>query len=237
MAELLQVAAIAFGLAGFAHLAAVVDELVREIDPAALRDDPHQFLLDFLGRIAFGQPKSVGDAEDMRIHHHAFGLLEADAKDDVGCLARRAGNGNQFGEGLRNLTAEVFNDFAGCALYGFGLVVKKASSPNESLEFRQGRFGHGRRGREAAEQLRRHHVDAHIGALSGENRGDEQFPGRAMVECALDVGIGFVESFEDGRDAVGCEVAARGLCGGGFARWLSCGHIARTKILLYINWP
>ena len=66
------------------------------------------------------------------------------------------------------------------------------------------------------EELRGHHVDANVGALGGEDGGDEEFPGGAMGEGALDVGVGFVEGFEDGGDAVGGEVAALGLllCGG-----------------------
>ena len=79
MAELFEVTAVAFGLAGIADLAAMVDELVGEVDPAAWGDDPHQFLLDFLGRVAFGQAESAGDAEDMRVDNDSFGLAEADA--------------------------------------------------------------------------------------------------------------------------------------------------------------
>ena len=41
VAELLEVAFVALGLAGFAHLAAVMDELVGEGDPAILRNDLH----------------------------------------------------------------------------------------------------------------------------------------------------------------------------------------------------
>ena len=52
VAELLEVAAVALGLAGVADLAAMVDELVREGDPTILRDDLHQLLLDFFGGVA-----------------------------------------------------------------------------------------------------------------------------------------------------------------------------------------
>src|SRR5580704_7299222 len=55
VAKLLQVAAIALGLACEADLAAVVNDLVAEIDPAVLRQDAHKLLLNFLRRIAFRQ--------------------------------------------------------------------------------------------------------------------------------------------------------------------------------------
>ena len=101
MAELLEVAAVAFGFAGFADLAAVMDELVGEGDPAVLGNDLHQFLLDFLRRVAFGQAETAGDAEDVRVDDYAFGFAEADAEDDVGGFAGCAGDGDQLGESLR----------------------------------------------------------------------------------------------------------------------------------------
>ena len=68
-----------------------MNDLVREANPAALRQNPHQLLLNFLRRLAFGKSQSARDAEDVRIHHHAFSLSVRDAKNDVGRLARRAG--------------------------------------------------------------------------------------------------------------------------------------------------
>ena len=224
VAELLQIAAVAFGFAGVADLAAVVDDLVGEADPAALGDDSHQLLLDFLGRVALGQAEAAADAEDVRIDYNAFGFAETDAEDDVGGFAGRSGDRNQLGESLRNLVAEVFDQLAGCAMDGFGLVVEEAGGAYEGFEFRQSGFGHSGRGREAAEQLRGHHVDAHVRALCGEDGGDQEFPGRAMEEGALDVGIGFVEGFEDGGDAAGGEVAARGCLGCGFSGWFGYSH-------------
>jgi len=53
-----------------------MDELVGEGDPAALREDAHQLLLDFLGRVAFGQAEAATDAEDVRIYDYAFGFAE-----------------------------------------------------------------------------------------------------------------------------------------------------------------
>jgi hypothetical protein len=76
VAELFQVAAVAFGFAGVAGLTAVMDELMGKGDPAVLGKDAHQLLLDFLGRVAFGQTEAAGDAEDVRIDHYAFSFAE-----------------------------------------------------------------------------------------------------------------------------------------------------------------
>ena len=80
-----------------------MDDLVRKINPAALRQNPHQLLFDFLRRFAFGQAEAVRYAEDVRVHNDAFCLIEGHAEDDVGCFAGRAGDGDEFGECLRNL--------------------------------------------------------------------------------------------------------------------------------------
>ena len=110
-AKLLQIAPVALGLARLADLAAVMDDLVREINPAALRKDSHQLLLDFLRRLAFGQAETVRDAEDVRVHNDAFSLAICHAENHIGRFARRAGDGDVFGEGLWNFTVEVGDDF------------------------------------------------------------------------------------------------------------------------------
>jgi len=76
--EGLEVAAVALGLAGVADLAAVMDDLVREADPAVVRQDLHQLLLDLLRSVAFGEREAARDAEDMSVHDDALGFAEAD---------------------------------------------------------------------------------------------------------------------------------------------------------------
>ena len=93
-AKLLQAATVALGFAGLADLAAVVDDLVGEVDPASLRQNTHQLQLDLFRRLGFGQAEATRDAEDVRVHHHAFGFVEGYAEDDVGSFARHAGDGD-----------------------------------------------------------------------------------------------------------------------------------------------
>ena len=50
---------------------------------------------------------------------------------------------------------------------------------------------------------------ADVSALRGENGGYQQFPRRFVYQRTLDMGVGFVEGFEDGGDAFGGEFAAR----------------------------
>jgi len=225
-----------------------MDELVGEGDPAVLGKDAHQFLFDFLGCVAFGQAEAAGDAEDVGVDDYAFGLAERNAEDDVGGFAGCSGDFDELGKGFGDLAVEFRDDLESCALNGFGFVVKEACCADEGFEFRQCCLGHSGWGGEALEQFGRDHVDADVCALGGEDGGDEELPGRAVGEGALDGGVGFVEGFEDGGDAVGGQVAAwsglrfvgcdsglgRGFFGGGFAYgFCDSGHVfSRFSLML-----
>ena len=201
-AEGLKVALIAFGIAGEADLAAMLNDLEGEADPAVARENLHQLLLDFFRGVGFGEFEAARDAEDMRVDDDALGLAERDAEDDVGGFASDAGDGGELGEGLRHLAVEVGDDLAGRALDGLGLVVVEAGGADELFELGEFGLGHcGRRG-ESPKELGRDHVHAGVGTLRGEDGRDQKLPWRAMVERADGVGIGFVEGFEDRSDAL-----------------------------------
>jgi len=227
MTELFEIAAVAFGLAGITDLPAVMDQLMRESNPAVLRENPHQVLLNFFCGFALGEAEAAGDAEDVGVDYHTFSFAEADSENDIGGLAGSAGDGDQLGESLWDFAVEFLEDFTGCALDGFGLVAEETGGADEFFEFWKRRFRHCGRVREAAKEFRGHHVDADVGALGGEDGGDQQFPGRAMREGALDVGVGFVEGFEDCGNAIGGKVAAKG-----FLRW----SLLRSLRLVLADW-
>ena len=85
----------------------MVDDLVGEADPVVGREDSGEFLLDFLGSFRFGEGESTADAQDVGVNDYAFSFVEADAEDDVGGFAGGAGDGDEFGECLRDLGVEV----------------------------------------------------------------------------------------------------------------------------------
>ena len=161
----------------------------------------HKFLLDLLRCVAFGKLEAARDAEDVCVDDDAFGQTVADTQNDVGGFARGAGDGDELGEGLRNLAVVVGENFAGSALNGFGFIAEEAGGLDEGFELGQSRFGHIGRGRKAAKELGRDHVDANVSTLRGKDGGDEQLPRRAVSERADGVGVGFVEGLEDGGDA------------------------------------
>ena len=208
VAQLLQIAAVALGLARDAYLAAVVDQLMREGDPAVFWNHTHQFLLHLLRSVALSEAQPVRNAKDVRVDDHAFGFLEAHAEYNVGRLARRTGNGDQLGQRLRNLAAKVRIDRLRRAFDGLCLVAKEPGCADELFKFRQPRLGHGSRSREAFEQCWSDHVHAYVRALRGEDCGHQKLPWRGVMECAFDVRISLVQALENGGDAFGGEVTA-----------------------------
>ena len=100
---MLEGAGFAFGFAGDAEGAAVMDDLVGVADPVVGRNDLDELLLNFLGRFRFGESEAAADAQDVGVNDDAFSFVEADAEDDVGGFAGGAGDGDEFGEGLRDL--------------------------------------------------------------------------------------------------------------------------------------
>jgi hypothetical protein len=184
-----------------------MNHLVRKADPAVAWKDLHELLFNLLGRVAFCELKTARNAENMRVDHNPFGRAKADAENNIGSFARCAGDSNELRECLRNLTIEIGDDLTGRALNRFGFVAIEAGCAYKFFEFRQRCLGHGCGGRKAAEELRCDQIDAHIGALRGENRGDEKLPGRAVMESAYGVGIGLVERPQNGGDAFRSERA------------------------------
>ena len=62
-----------FRLARDADAAAMMDDLVGEVDPLAAWDDVHEVLLDFSRVGVFRQLKAAGDALHVSVNHDAVG--------------------------------------------------------------------------------------------------------------------------------------------------------------------
>lgn len=106
----------AVGTARFAcdaDFAAVMNELMRELDPVIAGDDLHQVLFDLFGIAGFREPKAVGKAQDVGVDDDAFGNSIGNTKNDIGGLTRGSWNCKEFGHALRDLTAEV-RDYTFC---------------------------------------------------------------------------------------------------------------------------
>ena len=198
-----RVALDALGAAGLADLASVPDQLVREKDPAILRDDAHEVLLDFLGIGVAGEVEAGGEALDVGVHDHAGSDAERRAQHDVGGLARHAGQREQFLHRARDFLAEIVDQLLAGALDGLGLVAEETGRADFGFEFARIGVGEIFRRLVFLKERASHFVDADIGALRGEDCRDQQLEGVAMIQRAGDAGIGLVQFRQDGADAPG----------------------------------
>ena len=124
----------ALGFAGDAELASVPDDLVGKENPFLARDDAHQVLLDLLRVIVRGEFETARDAVNMGVDDYAFGFLEPRAQHDVGGFAGDAGEGEQLFHVVRDLAAEVGDDFFRGADHGFRLVAEETGGADVGLE-------------------------------------------------------------------------------------------------------
>lgn len=196
----------AVGAAGFARdadLAAMVDELVAELNPTVLRDDFDQVLLDLDGIVVLCQFKALGKAVDVRVDHDAGRNAVPASENDVGGFARHTGEFEHFVQCLRDFAMKAFDQHAGCALNALRLVAVEAGALDDLFERGQCRCGELLRARVEAEEFGGDHVHPHVGGLRGEDGGDGEFEGVAVIERADDVGVGLAQGVEDGCDALG----------------------------------
>lgn len=225
VAEVLEGAALALGLAGYADLAAVVDELVGELNPAIFGDDFFEVLLDFDGVGVCGEFEAAREAEDVGVHNDAGGDAVPGAEDDVGGLAGDAGELEHLVHGLGDFAVEFFDENAGGADDALGFVAEEAGGLDELFDRSGVGFGEGVGSGELGEELGRDHVDADVCGLRGQDGGNGEFEGVAVIERADDVGVGLAKCVEDGANAsgregifgfAGLELWRDGLAGGDF---------------------
>ncbi len=172
---------------------AVKDQQVREQRPLLSRHDLHQILLDFhcVGLTREAQTKR--HPRDVRVDHDPLVLPECVAEDDVRRLATDAREMRELVHRTRDLAAVLVHDRPSHAHETLRLVAEEPRALDAVLQVLRLRLGQRGRVGEAREQLRRHHVDAHVRALGGQNRRDEELVGIPVVERALRVRVRLLE--------------------------------------------
>ena len=195
------------GVAGHAAAAAVPDEEVAPEGPGVLRDLFDEVFFDFDRVFLLGQTEALAQAGDVGVDDDAGFDAVGVAEDDIGGFASDAGEVSEVVEILRNFTVmfphEGFR--GGDEILGF--VAEETGGADEVFDvFLFGGsecFGV----RVFFEKGGRHHVDAHVGALRGEDGGDEKLEGPLVVEFAMGVGVG---GAEDAKKLAGASVASDG---------------------------
>jgi hypothetical protein len=196
----------------------VIDELVGKGGPLVGGDEGHEVLFDFDGVGVGGQAETLREAGDVGIDDDADVLGEGVAEDDVGGFAADAAELGEFVHGLGDAAAVFFDDVGRRFADGFGLVAEEAGGLYELFDVFLGGFGEGLGRGVLFEEGGGDEVDADVGALGGEDGGDEELEGIFVVEGTLGVGVVL---FEEGEDEVDAGLAG----GGGFF-----GHEAPVEV-------
>src|SRR5579884_1401737 len=90
MANRLQLAIDALGLARNAYSASVPDYAMGKVDPLVTGNHSHKVLLNILRIVVLGQLKTARDSMHVRIDHNSFSFSEPRPQHDIGGLARCA---------------------------------------------------------------------------------------------------------------------------------------------------
>ena len=103
----------------------MVDDLVREENPAVAGNDFHQVLLDFTGSVCSGEIEAARYALDMGIDDDSGGNVVGGAEDHVGGFARGAGYGISSSSVCGTLPPNSFTIFFAAPITDFALLLKK----------------------------------------------------------------------------------------------------------------
>jgi hypothetical protein len=181
-AQVGQLAAVAAGVLGGAHLAPEPDQPVGEDRPLVDGEQLHQVLLD-LDRVGVpGQSQPTGEPPDVGVDHHALVAGEEGAEHHVGGLAADPWQLDQLVDGARDLAVEVLQQVPGGALDRLGLVAEEARRAEEKLQLLAVGAGQVGGRRVAVEQLDGHPVDDHVGRLGRQDGRHQQLPRGAVGE-------------------------------------------------------
>ena len=177
------------------------DEEVAPEGPGVLRDELDQVFFDFYRVGVPGQAEAFAQAGYVGVDDDPGFDAVGVAEDDVGRFASDPG---EMGEG-----SEFAGDFAlvvvdeglrgGADIFRF--VAEEAGGADDFFEVFLPRGGHAFGVGEFLEKGGGHQVDAHVGALRGEDGGDEELECALVVEFTMGVGVGGAEDFQDARGA------------------------------------
>ena len=161
------------GFAREAAAAAVPDQPVAPVRPMLFRHELHQVLLDFFRVGLARNPKSMREPDHVGVDDDSLVFMKGVAENHVRRLPAHARQPVQFFHRVGNAPAVLGNDGAGRAANALRFAPKKTSRANHF--FQSGRRCFRVIGRTAVlrEQGRRDGVHSLVGALSGQNRGDQ----------------------------------------------------------------
>ena len=198
-AELGQDARVASRLAGVADAPPVPDQEMRKPVPVGARHDLDEVALDLDRIVLPRQPEPLRDPPHVGVDDDPLRLPEL-GSDDVGRLARHAGQPQQLGDRARHDAVELLEQHAHRAADRLRLLPVEPGLEDVLLELllRNGEVV--LRAPVLDEELLGDAVDVHVGRLRREHHGDQQLDVAPEVQCDLGVGVLGGESLDDRPD-------------------------------------
>ena len=173
------------------------DKQMAHQRPILGRNELLQINFNFFRRAVAAQFQPCHQARHMRIHHNSLGHAEGIAQDDIGRFASHPGQLHQFRHVARNFASVFFHQGTARSLNVFGFVPVEPGAFNVFLQRRRRRFGIIPCRPIFLEERLRHQIHPLVRALGGKDGGDEQFERIGVIEFAVGIGIGFLESAKD----------------------------------------
>ena len=184
-----------------ADAAAVPDEEMGEARPVRAWHDALQVALDLHGVLVSRQAKSLRKPAHVGIDDDPLRVAELGG-DDVGGLARDAGQLHEIGERPRNLAVELLDEHPHGASDRLRLLAEEPGRIDVSLELLDGH-------REVVlglpvlgEERGRHPVHVHVRRLRREHHRDEELEIAPEAQRDLRVRVLLGQSLDDRDDAV-----------------------------------
>jgi hypothetical protein len=153
------------------------DEPMAEQGPEVAVQKLHEILFDACGIVMAGQVQTLSEARDMGIDDDAVLDMKGVAENDIGGLASNAVQVEQGIHGGWHLAIMALDQFAAGGLDMAGFGAEKPETANILFELLNGGLGVIGGRPVFPEKDRGDKIDLFIGALRGEDGGDEEFEG------------------------------------------------------------
>ena len=140
-----------------------------------------EVLFDFQRRLAVGEAEPVGNPENVGVHRDD-GFVVNNGGNDICRLSADARKCHQRIDVRGDLPAEIGKEFPGHGNQVRGFAVGIGDAADEGIDLVECGGGQGGGIREAFEQGRRDQVHPPVGALGGEDDGDEQLEGVGVMK-------------------------------------------------------
>ena len=162
---------------------------MAEEGPGIAGEELDQVLLDADGVAEFCESQALGETAHMGVDDDTFVFVKGISEDDIGRLASRAGECGERFEGGWHFAAVSGQEGGTHGADIFRLVAVEAGGADEGLEFLLRNLSVVGCGAAALEEVFGNDVDPLVGALGGEDGGDEEFERIRVVELAVGVGV------------------------------------------------